>query len=375
MADAFKNVFSTQLISLMGMHLERVDPRFQRKRFTRLASRQLDSLELKERSNQIRSALERTLSRNFREACEHLLATLHKGPDFDLSDMGSDEHGIRGLGIMPMADFVAARGLDDFDFSMGVLRDMTKLSSSEFAVRPFLLHDPERALSHVEAWTQDKNQHVRRLASEGCRPRLPWGMRLRPFVEDPSPILPILESLKDDSAEYVRRSVANNLNDISKDHPNIVSGIAEWWLDGASTNRKRLVNHACRSLIKSGHKPTLKALGYRKPKLRVLSFDVHTQTVTLGDRLAFSLELVSESASPQPIIVDFIVHHRKSNGSLSPKVFKLKTLTLPAGQSVQISKNHPMKPITTRAYYAGQHALEVQINGESVGQLVFELSV
>jgi 3-methyladenine DNA glycosylase AlkC len=162
---------------------------------------------------------------------------------------------------MPLTHYVGRNGLKHFDLSMMLLKEMTKRSSSEFDIRYFLLDSPLRAISILQEWTQDPNQHVRRLVSEGTRPRLPWAMRLPVFIEDPSPLIPLLDALKDDEEEYVRRSVSNNLNDIAKDHPDVVAGIARQWLKGASKNRQRLVRHACRTLIKQGHKETLAALG------------------------------------------------------------------------------------------------------------------
>ena len=375
MPEPFKNFFNPKMIRLMADHLHASDKSFQRAKFVRKATRGLDALELKERSNHILGALEVSLPADYRNACDIMLGSLHPEFDLALSNTEMDRGGIRSWAIMPMADYVARHGLDDFDFSMDVLKELTKRFSSEFAIRKFILTDTERAMRHITNWTGDPCQHVRRLASEGTRPRLPWGTQLTMFVDDPSPVLPILEALKGDPEEYVRRSVANNLNDIAKDHPDTVAGIAKCWTVGASTDQKRLVRHACRTLIKRGHQATLKALGYRKAKVALDTIQLVTPVVRLGGKLEFAITLHSEARKSPPLIIDFVIHPLKANGTTRPKVFKWKNIELAAGEDLSISKRHPMKKITTRVYYPGKHELEIQINGESFGRVTFELEV
>ncbi|MCP4316161.1 MAG: DNA alkylation repair protein [Hyphomicrobiales bacterium] len=374
MAEPFKNVFNPDLIAAMGRHFAMQSPDFDADRFAALATGGLEALEFKQRSNQIVDALEACLPNDFRSASGILTGALHPEDDVDLSDQTVDEHGIRGWGIIPMSDYVARAGLDDFDFSMDVLKEMTKRSSAEFAVRPFLKADPDRAMRHVLKWSRDSNFHVRRLASEGIRPRLPWGMRLGMFVDDPSPVLPVLENLRDDPEEFVRRSVANNLNDIAKDHPDIVSGIARNWLAGdPGRNRGRLVRHACRTLIKSGHRPTLEALGYGPPAVTLEALDLDRDTVQFGDAIRFSADIRSASDDAQELVVDYVVHHQKANGTTTPKVFKWTTMRLAGGENKRLEKKHAFRPITTRVYYGGQHIIEIQANGQSLGQRAFTL--
>ena len=374
MPEPFKNFFNPSMIAEMGAHLRDRDPDFDADRFVALATDGLDRLELKQRSNHILAALEQTLPDDFAAATELMLSTLHPDDGVDLSGQSMDERGVRGWAVMPMADYVARHGLQKLDFSMDALREMTKRASSEFAVRPFLADDPDRALGHVSQWARDDSYHVRRLASEGTRPRLPWGMRLPAFIADPSPILPILETLKDDPEDYVRRSVANNLNDIAKDHPDLVASIACDWLAGSpGKDRQRLVRHACRTLIKAGHRPTLTALGYGDPHVRLRRFGLSADRVQFGESLVISIELGSTSDDEQQLVVDYVVHHRKANGSTSPKVFKWRTLRLAGSDTVSLEKRHAFRPITTRSYNAGTHAVEIQVNGLSLGRAEFEL--
>ena len=219
MAEPFKNFFNATMIGQIGDHLARVDPGFDNTAFSAIACAGLEPLELKARSNHIRQALEKTLPDNFRESCELIIAALHPVDDSPIGDMAMDDQGIRGWPIMPIADYVAENGMQEFDYSLDVLGHLTRRFSAEFAIRHFFLKDWQRTLDKAFAWSKHDNVHLRRLASEGSRPLLPWGLKLTGFVDDPSPLLPLLEGLKNDPDEYVRRSVANNLNDIAKHHP------------------------------------------------------------------------------------------------------------------------------------------------------------
>lgn len=375
MTEPFKNVFNPDMITLMAAHLKNADPTFNSDLFVAKATDNLDALELKQRSTHICHALEATLAADYRTNCQTMLNALHPLSDIDLSQTTMDTGGIRGWAIMPMGDFVARSGLVDFEFSLGVLKEFTKRFSAEFAIRDFFITDANRTLKIVQTWTDDPNYHVRRLASEGSRPRLPWAKGLPEFAIDPTPLIPLLDALKDDPTEYVRRSVANNLNDIAKDHPDLVAKTVTKWMKGANKDRHRLLKHACRTLIKQGHKPTLQAFGYTKPNVSLQHINLHTPQLKLGNHLEFSISLTSNSNQTQPLIIDFIIHHQKSNGTTSPKVFKWKTLELPAGKTLNMTKKHMMKPITTRVYYAGLHHLEIQINGDSFGRVDFELTL
>jgi 3-methyladenine DNA glycosylase AlkC len=270
---------------------------------------------------------------------------------------------------------VAAHGLDHPRESLGALRQLTIRSTSEFAIRPFVVRHAEETLRTLKAWAKDKNEHVRRLVSEGTRPRLPWGMQLKAFVKDPAPILPLLEALRDDPSEYVRRSVANSLNDIAKDHPDLVAAIAGRWLEDASPDRARLVRHACRTLIKAGHRATLRALGYApSAKLELEKFSLSPTRLTFGNALSLKVVLVSTARTPQKIVLDYVVHHRKKSGS-SAKVFKWKAFTIGAGETIKLEKKHAIRRITTRVYYPGAHKVEVMANGKVLGEKRFTLEM
>ena len=375
MPEPFKNLFSKALITGIGEHLAKAWPEFDRAGFESSASKNLDALELKQRSAQITDAMAASLPGDFETSAAILLASLAPEEECDVGTAVVNSGGLAGWAVMPMTNYVGRYGLDHFDLSMLLLKEMTKRSSSEFDVRLFLLEYPKRTLAVLKKWTRDRNPHVRRLVSEGTRPRLPWGMRLPEFVEDPTPLLPLLEALKNDTEEYVRRSVANNLNDIAKDHPDLVAQIAGRWLKGASKNREKLVRHACRSLIKQGHKETLAALGYDPPSLELSHLKILTPDVPFGDALMFELSLTSTSKKTQPLIIDYAIHHRKANGGTTPKVFKWKTMTIEPLAAHTATRKHAMRRITTRVYYPGTHRLEVLINGVSFASRDFVLEM
>ncbi|MDG3086298.1 DNA alkylation repair protein [Vibrio hannami] len=373
MAEPFKNVLNPKLVCDMANRLHRVDRSFDKKGFINTVNASLESLELKQRSDLICTQLKVFLPNDFKQSGSILLESLGKELDDSAIESGITKEGLAGWVIMPLADYVARNGKEQFGLSMQLLKEMTKRFSSEFAIRPFLDEQTQETLTYVHDWANDENEHVRRLASEGTRPRLPWGMKLQKFVQDPLPILPILEKLKDDPSEYVRRSVANNLNDISKDHPELVTEIAENWLVKASKERQKLVRHACRTLIKSGHKGALKALGYDGAELSSCTLMLSDTQLIFGGAIELTASITSDSGNTQPLMVDYIVHHQKANGTTSEKVFKWKVVDLKPGKTLSFKKKHTIKPITTRVYYPGVHKVELQINGEVVAENAFEL--
>lgn len=372
--EPFKNKFSPELVECFGFHLNRQISKFPRKEYEKEILAELEPLELKQRARLIADVTARYLPENLDARFAILRAVLH--PDTgDSFDWNSDETGICGWGVMPLSMIVSDCGLEEFEKSFDLLKEMTKRATAEFDVRPFLAADLARALAIMTPWTADPNVHVRRLVSEGTRPRLPWGMRLQRLIEDPVPVLPLLEALKDDPEEYVRRSVANHLNDIAKDHPALVSEIAADWLKGANGARTKLVRHACRSLIKQGYKPALEAFGLNPPEIELPEFSVAEEIVEFGDQVSFSAELISTAASKQDLVIDYVLHFQKANGTLAPKVFKWTKAALEPGARLALSRAHAIKPITTRTYYGGTQAVSLRINGQDFGYREFELNM
>ena len=350
--------------------LRRSDPSFDEAAFVRDACRGLAQLELKARVQHVIDSLERHLPENFPRALEIVVgAGEHR-------DSGDADDPLRGFAWWPLIDWVAQAGLHDFDRSMAALRRLTGLFSAEFAVRPFLERYPKRSLTLLTRWTRDDDANVRRLVSEGTRPRLPWGKHLQAFREDPGPTLELLELLKDDESEYVRRSVGNHLNDIGKDHPDLLLDVCRRWNRQASPERRWIIERATRSLVKAGHPGVFALLGHTTdPKVRLSELTVVPKRVRLGGAIEISFALGSKAARAQNLVVDYAIFHQKADGSTRPKVFKLKKLTLAAGGSAEIEKRHAFRAISARRYHAGEHAVEILVNGKALGRAGFVLTL
>ncbi|MCK7613826.1 DNA alkylation repair protein [Roseibium sediminicola] len=370
--EPFKNNISPDLVRCIGLHVARHLDGFDRSAFEAEILAELDALELKQRAALIADGLDKHLPDDLSHRFDILEKMLHPMTEVAF-DRGSDAHGIRGWGMMALGMVVSKSGLADFEASFALLKEMTKRATAEFDVRPFLDKDQDRALAIMAPWVTDDSVHVRRLVSEGTRPRLPWGLRLKKLVADPTPTLPLLEALKDDPEDYVRRSVANHLNDIAKDHPDLVAEIATRWLKDADRNREKLVRHACRSLIKQGHPATLEAFGLNPPEIHLDGPVITTEKVDYGSALGFRIDLTSTGKAPQELVLDYLVHFKKANGSLAPKVFKWTKLTLAPGETLSLSRDHAIRPITTRVYYGGTQAVSLRINGRDFGFSEFEL--
>lgn len=372
MPEPFKNLYDETLIRGLAGHLARVSSEFDREVFLRHALNGLEALEMMERAEQISQAIDAAFPDDFALKSRALVDCLHPREDMELGEMKIDENGVAGWAVAAMARVIPRHGLDRPEESLEALKEMTKRFSSEFSVRPFFRDHQELSLKTAMRWAEDENVHVRRLASEGSRPLLPWGIKLHSFVEDPGPLLPLLNKIKDDPEEYVRRSVANNLNDIAKSHPDRVADIATEWLKEPTKSRQRLVKHACRTLIKNAHPGALAAFGYTPPVLRNLSLNVPDR-VELGETLPIELKL--ESGKDQKLLIDYVIHFMRANGSLSPKVFKWTEISVSSDEQVSLSKSHPYRKVTTRKDYPGRQLLSVQINGKEVARREFDFTV
>lgn len=375
MAEPFKNQINAALLRTMGDHLARVWPAFPEAKFLKACLDGLDTLELKERVAHVRTALEATLPDDFPAAVAILERSLAPAPESeDLGGLRTGPEGLAGWPVWPMTDYVAVRGTAHPVRALAALREMTPRFSSEFAIRPFLDRDPEGTLRVVKTWVHDPSPHVRRLASEGTRPRLPWGLRLQHFVADPFPCLPILEALYRDSSDYVRRSVANHLNDISKDHPDLAVEIAGRWLKAGDAQTRRLVSHALRGLVKAGFAPALALLGFNGGHgIELRGFRLSPKTLSVDDTLTFGFTLANTGKRPATLVIDYAIHHVKADGDLSPKVFKGTRRTLAPRETASVTLRHVVRTVTTRRYYPGRHEVDVRVNGRVLARGIFTL--
>lgn len=376
MAEPFKHFINAALVRDAAAQLKRAAPSFDAARFTRLATRDLDTLELKARAMHVAAALEATLPEGFDVAAQCIEAALAPAhADDELSHHTTTHKGLAGWILWPAGEFVVRRGMQSPERALQALHAITQRFTAEFAIRPFILAHPALVYRTLHEWVHDESPHVRRLVSEGSRPRLPWGLQLKPLIADPSPTLPLLLALQDDPSAYVRRSVANHLNDIAKDHPALVAQWLETHLPTASAERRALLRHASRTLIKRGDARVLSAWGLGGVFKGRAALAIAPTRVSVGEHLAIAIELTSSARRAQRLAVDYAVHHVKADGRTTPKVFKGWVLELQAGETRALNKRHALKLITTRRYHAGAHEVEVLINGRSVARAGFELSV
>ena len=369
MADfpLLKDYLDEQLVAQLAQRITVVQPGFASEDFVAETASQLQNRELKARFDWIADQLRAYLPADYPSALTILLRSL------DNEDGRFAPLELSELRLMPIPTFVYRHGLDHPAASLAAMPIITRQASCEGAIRPFIRRYPRATLAKLRQWAKHENEHVRRLVSEGTRPRLPWWAPLREFMADPAPVLALLECLKDDPALYVRRSVANNLNDISKDNPQLVLERLTAWSNGASPERQWLIRHALRTLVKRGDQSALALLGYAPAEVELRDLTLQPAVLPFGQELAFSFVLRNCGRAAQKLMVDFIMHFRKANGSTAPKVFKLKKLSLPAGEEVCIHKKMAIRPISTRRYYAGRQRLEIQVNGSCLGDADFEL--
>ncbi|MGO2052754.1 DNA alkylation repair protein [Glutamicibacter sp. 287] len=334
--------------------------------FLPAASAALAELSLRERADALRDAL---LS-EFPEDYARLATVIREASERSAT--------FTGWMIWPVTSAVATRAVREntsaaFNDAMALLAALTGRLTAEFAIRTLLIHDLDKALEIAEEWTRSPDEHVRRLASEGTRPYLPWAVRVPQLTATPGRTIPILDALYRDESQYVRRSVANHLNDLSRDAPQLVTQTARRWLQAPEKTTLPLVKHGLRTLIKRGDPQALAVLGFAPATLEIDGPRLGQQQVPWGGSVEFTAAIRNAGAEPSALAIDYLVHHLKANGSTSAKVFKLATRTLAPGESLDIGRSHSFRAITTRRYYPGLHGIALQINGVPTHTVHFEL--
>jgi 3-methyladenine DNA glycosylase AlkC len=379
MAEAFKNLINHSTVVHASDHLYRSWPGFDRTAFTGIASAHLERLEFKARAMQVAAALEATLPGDFGQAADVLERALAPPLAVDAAGepvgMGSalSQQGLSGWVLWGAGEFVARRGMSDVPRALRCLHGLTQRFTAEFAIRPFIDQRPDEVFAVLRQWLDDPSPHVRRLVSEGSRPRLPWGLRLQKLVADPAPNWPLLLALQDDASAYVRRSVANHLNDIAKDHPDRVAQWVHTQLQAAPPERRALLRHASRGLIKQGHAPTLTAWGLGQGFAGKALLTLNPATAAIGESVVLQVDLESDQDRPQALVIDYLVHHVRANGRTSPKVFKGWTFSLEGRAARTLTKRHSLRPVSTRQLYPGRHRVALQINGAVCATAWFDL--
>jgi 3-methyladenine DNA glycosylase AlkC len=374
MAEAFKHLLNAGTVAEASNHLQRAWPGFDAARFEALALQGLDALEFKARALHLCTALEATLPTEFEHAARVIEAALAPpGVGDDLAALRSGPQGLAGWVVWPLGEFVARRGIDVPQRALRTLHALTQRHTAEWALRPFIERHAQITFATLVEWCGDSSAHVRRLVSEGSRPRLPWGAQLKGLIRDPLPTLPLLRRLQDDPSAYVRRSVANHLNDIAKDHPQLIVQWLQQYLPDAPPPRRALLRHACRTLIKQGHPQVLRAWGLGAPLRGAARLALSPRKLCVGETLTMTVQLHSAAARAQTLLIDYAVHHVKANGALTPKIFKGWALQLGAHEHRTLQKRHSMRALTTRRYHPGRHEVDLRINGVIVARACFQL--
>ncbi|NOU94267.1 hypothetical protein GC093_13710 [Paenibacillus sp. LMG 31456] len=365
MAEPLKAMYNEDFLRLFGQKVYKVYSAFDTEGFiSKVMDESWENLELKARMRRISQTLGEYLPARYEDALEVLFKI--------------DEDCI-GFPYLFFPDFIEVYGQEDkhWALSMKALERFTRRSSAEFAVRPFLLRDPERMMLQMLEWSKNPSEHVRRLASEGSRPRLPWGQALPMFKRDPSPIFPLLEQLKEDPSLYVRKSVANNLNDITKDHPSLVLDTARRW-KGTHPDTDWIVRHACRSLIRKANPEILALFGYAEsavetPLVTSASLSIEPVELSIGEKCELRYELRTREGEPVRVRIEYGIDFVKSNGSASRKLFLLSDKTVPGGTRLNGTRNHSWANLTTRRHYPGEHKIALVVNGQEVANSVINL--
>jgi len=358
-AGAFKKWFNADLYHAIADSIAAVASGFDRDRFIGITLDGIADRELMDRLRQTSVAFQASVPGTYLQQLKVLRQIA-----------GPQENGLIGCWY---ADFIGQFGVEHPRHSLPALAEVTRYGSAEFAIREFLLADPDATLATMRQWSRDANEHVRRLACEGARPRLPWGKRLKAFIENPRPTRQILETLRDDPSRYVRKSVANHLNDISKDHPDYVIALVSTW-DRSSPRTAGIVKQGLRTLIKQAHPAALDLMGVGQPaELSNLAFSVSPSPIDLGNEITIRLQMTSASIKPQQLMIDYVVHYVKASGQAQPKVFKWKQIELASREQVVVTKRQIIKDFTTRKHHPGKHRVEIQINGARLAAAAFTL--
>lgn len=365
--EPFKNMINDKVAMQMARAIARNYPKFDQKSFLKNIKAELEPKELKDRVRHLALKLKAHLPEDQEKSLSFILGAIKQGPE--------DEVGLSGFSAWPLTEYISQYGLDHFDQSMKALKEITKVFTSEFGVRAFFIHDQNKALKYFTKWACDKNEHVRRWVSEGSRPLLPWGQKLHSFVTDPALTWHLLEQLKNDESEYVRKSVANHINDHSKNHPDfVIEKLTEW--RNAHLDDKELdwiIRHASRTLIKKGHKGAFHLHGVEASKIKVLSQKILKKKIKVGTVLQVEVEIENRGPKRVKVILDHEVHLLKSNLGHNVKCFKGKSLELDPKERRVLSFSVPFKVVTTRKYYSGKHFWNISVNGQSSDKLEFTL--
>ena len=371
--EPFKNIYNKKSMTHFSQNIKAVHPKFSDKAFLKLLFAKLEGLEMKDRVKLIAVSLHDSLELDYRKSIDIFIKALADEPENTHEKWEQNsQKGIHSFMVWPLTYYVEKYGLDDLEYSMYALREMTIRFTSEFSIRPFLLKYDQKVFSYLNKWKKDKNHHVRRLVTEGTRPNLPWGIKVDNINEKLQRNIKLISSLKSDPSEYVRRSVANHLNDISRlDEKLYFESITTF--EVGNENIERVIRHSARSLLKAAHPKILRYYGYKtSPKLKVIS-TVSKKKLKEGDSIELSVDLINHSKNKLKLLIDYEIFYLKNNGTHSPKVFKLKEIKLSSSEKLSFTKKIHFKKVTTRKHYSGKHFIALKINGKLYNKTSFQL--
>lgn len=367
MAELFKNIYTHKFFEEFIATIQKVVPGFDAFSFSnKIFDDQWQHKELKQRMRHITNVLQEHLSSDYCINADIILKVIEQ-----LKKDGKKENSIE---YMFLPDFIEVYGMQHYEISVKAIEKITQFTSCEFAIRPFIIKFPKKGMDQMIKWATHKHPMVRRLSTEGCRPRLPWAIAISFLKKDPLPIVPILEHLKKDESESVRRSVANNLNDIAKDNPDIVISLAKKWY-GKSNEIDWVVKHACRTLLKQGNKQIMELFGFETvSQIKISNFQILTPKVKIGQTLEFTFQLNNTGNVPSKLRLEYGLYYQKANRSLSKKVFKISEKLYPEKSKTNIVRKQSFKIITTRKFYTGLHQVSIIVNGNEFEKYDFILT-
>jgi len=387
MPEPFKNLYNEDFYLTLAVHLKKCLVEFNEQKFMALMlCDNFDQLELKERMSHTKEVMHQFMPTDFVKAADVLIELITS-----LTQSGIKEGSVE---YMFLPEYIETYGIEHYQTSVNAFEKITQFTSAEFAVRPFLIKYSEKMLAQMLLWSKHSHYLVRRLASEGSRPRLPWAIALQEYKTEAKPLLPILHNLVDDPMEIVRRSVANNLNDIAKDNPDVVIEFAKGYLareslitqdkdvSNQTSNqdfnkvmdiRQRTIKHACRTLLKQACPDILALFGYDSTDIDLVEFEVLTAQVALGAEAKFTFSLKNNSTKEKKVRLEYGLYFMKKNGQLSKKVFKISERILAANELHQVQRKQSFKAISTRVYHLGKHQVSIILNGKEFAPKDFEL--
>lgn len=377
MAEPFKNMYNEQFFNRFTKDLQLVIKDFDDREFvSQIMDNEWENRELKQRCMRITTILKKFLPADYKEAITKIFELLDyvKNTQPDFSKIDDTKFGLT-LEYGPVLDnYVEQYGLDDYETSVKAIEKITQFTSCEFSVHPFIIKYPDKMMQQMLVWSKHEHWGVRRLASEGCRPRLPWAMALPNLKENPAPIIPILENLKNDPARFVRLSVANNLNDIAKDNPQTVIDLMKRW-QGESKEVDWIIKHGSRTLLKQGNPEMMELFGFNSTvkSIHIENFQISILKVKVGNSLEFSFNILNKNNKRTKIRLEYGIYYQKANGTLTKKVHKISEKEYAENSTTQITRKHSFRVVTTRKFHPGLHQVAVIINGNEFEKYDFEL--